>query len=218
MPQQLLRIVILITLEAFILTLPGLIMKYKKKQDQASKSKKTASIVAATFAYFLSGAFVLIEEQLFINYVLLVLILMLSAIIVIVDTRCRIIPNICLFPMLIISAGYLIYNTVIGAEWVNIVFSIISMIMMCVGLIALTAALHFQGYLGAGDIKYLSVGAFLFGFSDRIVGMLAGIVISMAAYLIPMFIAKKLTMKSFIAFGPFIGFGMMCGICWQYFL
>ena len=216
MPQKLLRIVILVILGILIPMLPGRIMKFKQKTDLASEKKIKAVTVVAEIAYILSDGYVLIQEQFLLNYLLLSFILILSAVIIIIDTRCRIIPNVCLFPMMLIAIGYLIYSAVNGMDWIYIIFNIISMVMMCFGLIFLTAALHFQGYLGAGDIKYLSVGALLFGFSNRIVGMLVGIAISMAAYLIPMFISKKLTMKSLIAFGPFIGFGMMFGVCWLY--
>ena len=214
--DMIVKVPVFIALAMIIPFLPGRIMKLRKKCDLVGDRKRTLITVISESVFLVSNLFLLLREDDLVNFVLLSSILMLSAVVVIVDTRCRIIPNLCLFPMLLIAAGYLVYNMLRGAEWVNIPYSIISMLMMCFGLITLTNVLRFRGYLGAGDIKYCAVAAFLFTFSQRIVGMLIFTVLSMVLYLIPMFLAKKITMKSLIAFGPFIGFGVMGGICWQY--
>ena len=211
-----LRIAVLAALASAVPILPGRIMKYKKKEDLVGPRKKKYIAIIAEGAFLVTDIYLMLQENDLINFILLSLILMLSAVIIDVDTRCRIIPNMCLFPMLLIATGYLVRNMILGADWVSIPFSLISMFMMCFGLISLTSILHYKGYLGAGDIKYCAVAAFLFTFSPRIVGMLLGIILSMAVYLIPMFLTKKIGLKSLIAFGPFIGFGVMSGICWQY--
>jgi Flp pilus assembly protein protease CpaA len=196
--------------------IPGWIMKKKNKTDLAGKKKIIVSRILAEAAFIGSSILLVFMEKDLVSCLFLMAILMLSSSIIIVDTRCRIIPNLCLFPMLLLCIGYMGRNIKLGGSWEQVPAGIFSMVMMCLILQALTAMLHFQGYLGAGDIKYLSVAAFLFSFSSRITGMLIALVISMAAYLIPMLLTKKITLKSMIAFGPFIGFGMMGGICWLY--
>lgn len=210
------RIGVLAALGILVPVLPGRIMKSKHKEDLAGKTKRIAVTVLSEIAFLAADAWLLVKEPDLISFLLLSAILMLSGAIVIIDTRCRIIPNLCLFPMLLLATGYLVRSIVMGADWGILISSTVSMIFVCFGMIALTNMLHFQGYLGAGDIKYCAVGAYLFSFSARFAGMLIGIVVSMLIYLIPMLLAKKITLKSLIAFGPFIGFGMMSGICGMY--
>jgi len=201
----------------FSIKIPDIIMKYKNKTDidDLSKAKKYTVTVLACVALVASEIFILTRGISLFNWVCFAIILTLSATIIIVDTRCRIIPNLCLFPMLLTITVYLIYNTITKEMSVNIIYSIIGMIMMCFMMITVTNLLGFKGYLGAGDIKYFSVAAYLFTLTGQIVGMLTGLVAAIAIYMIPMLIAKKITMKSMIAFGPFIGFGVMFGICWM---
>lgn len=210
------RIMTLILMGGLAQLLPSQIMKKKNKIDTAGKGRILVARLFTEASLIAAGIFLMLTEKDLPSFLILSLILMLSAAIIIIDTRCRIIPNLCLFPMLLLCAGYLARRIALGEPWTRIPSGIVSMIMMCALLMGLTSALHFQGSLGAGDIKFLSVAAFLFTLSSRITGFLIGLVISMAAYLIPMLLMKKITMKSMIAFGPFIGFGMIGGICWLY--
>lgn len=210
------RIMTLIVTGGLAQLLPSMIMKRKNKTDTAGKGSILAARLFAEASLIAAEVFLVRTETDLLSFLILSLILMLSAVIIIIDTRCRIIPNLCLFPMLLLCAGYLARRIALGESWTRIPSGIVSMIIMCALLMSLTSVLHFQGSLGAGDIKFLSVAAFLFTLSSRMTGLLIGLVISMAAYLIPMLLMKKITMKSMIAFGPFIGFGLMGGICWLY--
>lgn len=180
------------------------------------KKKIVFSYVAAELALIISECCVFWKETDWLTILLLSSILMLSAVILVIDTRCHIIPNLCLFPMLLLTLGYLIRSH--GDNSLVVLFgnSVVSMIMMCFILMTLTTMLKFRGALGAGDIKYASVAAFLFGLSARIVPMLIWMTASMLLYVLPMILAKKMTFKSMIAFGPFIAIGVMGGICGIY--
>jgi Flp pilus assembly protein protease CpaA len=206
-----------IILAAEIITslfIPTPLMKYKKKEDICSKGTKIFAVIASTVCLSLSGCFLAAYEPGLLNFCLMSLFLMLSSVIIQVDTRCRIIPNLCLFPMLVLSAVYIGFNY--SKPWIDIPTNIFTMIIICMALMGLSSTI-FRGYFGAGDIKYLSVCGLLFGTSIGMIGTLAGMVASLLIYLIPMLIAKKLTMKSFIAFGPFIGIGAMLGVCLVYY-
>lgn len=210
------RILTMICMGILLQLLPSWIMKKKNKSDIAEKHSILIARVFAEISYLCANAAVAIHEEDVFQFFFLSVVMMLSAAIIIIDVRCRIIPNICLALMLIACVGYRIRLVVLGGDPLRIVYGVLSMIVMCAVLQLLTAMLKFQGCLGAGDVKFLSVGAFLFTFSSQIIGLLAGLIISMLIYLVPMMLMKKITLKSMIAFGPFIGFGMMGGICWMY--
>lgn len=195
------------------LLLPSPVMRIKHKKDICSKKTRTVSSVVATSALFGTGAFLAAHETNLFNFCILSLFMMLSAAIVQIDARCRIIPNLCLLPMLILAGLYIGFNY--NKPWVDIPASIITMLIICMALMALSNT-AFHGYFGAGDIKYLAVCGLLFGTSAGMIGTLIGMIVTLLIYLIPMLTMKKLTMKSMIAFGPFIGLGSMIGICCLY--
>lgn len=205
---------IILAAEAVLsVVLPPLIMKIKHKKDICSSAMRTLSMIAAVTALLITGGFLAVYESDTLNFCLLSLFMMFSAVIVQVDTRCRIIPNLCLFPMLILAGLYIGFN--FNKPWVDIPTSIITMLIICMALMALSNT-AFHGYFGAGDIKYLSVCGLLFGTNMGMIGTLAGMICTLLLYLIPMLIAKKITLKSMIAFGPFIGIGSMIGTCCLY--
>ncbi|WP_130836158.1 prepilin peptidase [Lachnoclostridium sp. Marseille-P6806] len=208
------RIAVILAELLLLMLLPDALMKYKKKSDLCGRNKKLAAYLLSAAGLLASSAVVAAMEADLVTFCLYGLILLLSAVTIVVDARCRIIPNLCLFPMLLLSLGILIRNR--REPWVNIPYSILSMLFMCAFMLSFTALLHFHNYFGAGDIKFLSVSAFLFTLSARIIGMLGGMVLAMLLYIVPMLLMRRITLKSLIAFGPFIGFGMMAGICWLY--
>ena len=100
---------IILAAEAVLsVVLPPLIMKIKHKKDICSSAMRTLSIIAAVTAFLITGEFLAVYESDNLNFCLLSLFMMFSAVIVQVDTQCRIIPNLCLFPMLILAGLYIV--------------------------------------------------------------------------------------------------------------
>ena len=134
--------------------LPDPIMRIKHKENICSNRIQTVSSIVSVLALLGAGAFISIHETSLFNFCILSLFMMLSAVIVQIDTRCRIIPNLCLFPMLILASLYIGLNY--NKPWVDIPTNIITMLIVCTVLAGLSNT-AFKGYFGAGDIKYLAV-------------------------------------------------------------
>lgn len=194
---------------------PGMIIKKKGKveKDKLSNTKKTLLEIATVLINIGCIVFLGLKETNPIILTILGLIAILSGIILIVDARVHIIPNMCLFPMLLLM---LLYHIVLK-DYMGIGNGFVAMFFTCYGILLLTKLLGFQGYFGAGDIKYLSVGAFMFGLDVNLVGFVVGWVASLFIVVIPLLLTKKITGKSMIAYGPYISVGMCTGLMYLYF-
>ena len=134
--------------------LPDPIMRIKHKENICSNRIQTVSSIVSVLALLGAGAFLTMHETALFNFCILSLFMMLSAVIVQIDARCRIIPNLCLFPMLILASLYIGLNY--NKPWVDIPTNIITMLIVCTVLAGLSNT-AFKGYFGAGDIKYLAL-------------------------------------------------------------
>lgn len=188
---------------------PTLIKKkgYTEKDTLSYKKKMMLNIVSLILLFVTMGVMGYYETNLY-QYFILSAIGALSMIILITDARIHIIPNKCLFPMVILITIYHIVNK----DYVGLGNGLVAMFFTCYGILLLTSILHFKGYFGAGDIKFLSVGAYLFGLGPNMIGFVAGWVISLFLIEVPLLLLKKISMKSMVAYGPFLSVGMMTGI------
>lgn len=199
----------------FSVLFPNWIIKRKKleERDTLTNAKKTWLTLIATILNIICLVYIGTEEKNWIIFVILGLIANLSGLILIVDARVHIIPNMCLFPMLLLMAGY----HIIFKDYAGLINGFIAMFFTCYGILALTRILGFNGYFGAGDIKYLSVGAFMFGLDINLAGFVVGWVASLFIVILPLLLLKKISRKSMIAYGPYISVGMFTGLMYLYF-
>lgn len=126
-----------------------------------------------------------------------------------VDIRVHIIPNICLLPMLCAAVVYLMINWPGTAGFLTHIGTALA---FCYGMLLAAKLVHAEALLGAGDIKLITVVSLLFGMGCAEIVMFAGMILSLLAYVVPMMMTKKMTLKSMVALGPFIGIGTMAGI------
>lgn len=196
-------------------TFPRWIIKRKNltERDTLSSSKKVWLLLTAAILNIICVVYIGAEEKNYITLIILGLIANLSGLILIVDTRVHIIPNMCLFPMLLLMAGY----HIIFRDYTGLINGFVAMFFTCYGILAITRLLGFNGYFGAGDIKYLSVGAFMFGLGINLVGFVVGWVASLFIVILPLLLLKKISRKSMIAYGPYISVGMFTGLMFLYF-
>lgn len=194
---------------------PNWIIKRKNlcDRDTLGNAKNTGLFLIATILNIICVIFLGIVEENWIIFLILGLIANLAGLILIVDARVHIIPNMCLFPMLLLMAGY----HIIFKDYTGLINGFIAMFFTCYGILALTKLLGFNGYFGAGDIKYLSVGAFMFGLNVNLAGFVVGWVASLFIVVIPLLLLKKISKTSMIAYGPYISVGMFTGLMFLYF-
>ena len=193
---------------------PGWIIKKKKKEEQDTLQNKLKLFLSTgtILLNIVSTTYVFQKETNIVMAILLWMISTLSGVILLVDIRVKIIPNMCLFPILALSA----LNYIIKNDFAGLINGFILMFFACYGILLLTRLLHFTGYFGAGDIKMISVATFLFGTGPGIIGFVLGWVISLILIEGPLLLLKKITLKSMIAYGPFLSIGMMKGILFLY--
>jgi len=191
--------------------MPEILIKYRHKEESDTLAKHW-KVILKGLAFIISGVaiyFICENEVRTINIIMLSIISMLMGLVISIDIRVRIIPNILLLVMLICTTIYLYTNYDITQVFINFGF----MCGMVASLLLLTNLLGFSGYFGAGDIKLISVGTYLlgisyFGFTLMWIGMIVAMIIS----LLPLLLMKKITLKSMIPFGQFISCGILLGM------
>lgn len=187
----------------------------KKKLEEKDTKTKAEKIIFTVLSVAFTGAttaFLIYSEKSMPMLVILCMIAVLAGMIFLMDIRVRIIPNVCLYPILLLA----VIRYIVLKNYVGIGSGFVAMFFACYGLLLLTRLLGFNGCFGSGDIKLLSVCVFFFGIDRNIIGFVAGWVISLFATTIVLLLMKKITMKSFIAYGPYISIGIFTGLCFMY--
>ena len=67
--------------------------------------------------------------------------------------------------------------------------------------------------IGGGDIKLLAVGGFLLGWKNVLVGMYIAVLTS-TVYACYLLMTHRVNRKTYIAFGPYLSFGMFVSLLW----
>ena len=203
----------LISIFAYTFCVKGLIEKKKlEERDTRGKIEKTLFAILDVVITNVTTAFLIYSEKNVPMLVLLCMIALLAGMIFIMDIRVKIIPNVCLYPILLLA----LVRYIMMKDFVGIGTGFVSMFFTCYGLLALTSILGFNGYFGEGDMKLLSVGVFLFGIGRNIVGFVAGWTISYFVIAGVLLLLKKVSRKSLIAYGPYVSIGILTGLCGMY--
>lgn len=186
-------------------------MKNKTEEDVLSAKLKILLNLFASVLYAGVMLFMHYRDVSGINLILIGIAQTLVGVIIPIDARVHIIPNLCLLPMMIDALVYQIVN-LHGESLLN---AFLAMFTLGIILLTVTSISKMRSYFGAGDIKLISVAGLLLGYSS-LMPLFMGMLVSMLIYIVPMMIAKKLNLKSMIAMGPFIGVGIMYATVWPY--
>ena len=196
----------------FLCFFPDKIIKWKKKEIKEDISKKNIKLFTV-INFIVTACFLVSEcitEDAMLKMTLTLLTITTTGIISIVDIKARIIPNILLLFILILSLIlHILYEPI-----QSLVPDFVMMLMACLGLCSVVSIAGqivgaFKGSMGAGDIKYIAVIAFSLGTSGRFIYAVIGMAVSYFVVIIPLMILKKMGRYSYIPFGPFISFGFM---------
>jgi leader peptidase (prepilin peptidase)/N-methyltransferase len=137
---------------------------------------------------------------------LMCLIWTLALIIAIVDIRIRIIPNEAI--LLLAPLGLLFQLTYFGAA--GIVSALFSMVIVML-LFSVLAGFMGRSAVGAGDVKLAGAMSLVLGYPYILHGLFAMSIV-MLIYIVAGLITKKLTMKSYFPFAPFMMAGLSAAL------
>lgn len=130
-----------------------------------------------------------------------------------VDALVRKIPNPLLLSMLVVEAGYIIYDC-ISKQSMEIILKVF--IGFFVSMIACLLPSFLKIPMGAGDIKYIGVIGISFYIGGYIQSMLfMALFVSLAYVILKM--TKKGGMKTLIPMGPFLSVGVVITMCFSLF-
>lgn len=192
--------------------LPDGLIAYRKKTDKDTLDRKFVRRITLVFSYCTGCcvAFLMLNSTL-LDGILLSLIATLCGVIAIVDTRVRIIPNVCSYPMLLIEIIYLIRHTNAEGFLIHIGTGISFAVMI---LLAIRIAGHGE-VIGTGDLKLLTIIGFLFGTSMSAIIMLVTMIVLMLIDILPGIITKKRSFKDMLPMAPFLVPGIFLGLCYM---
>jgi len=129
------------------------------------------------------------------------------------DLDQRLLPDVVTIPLIVFAAAVLVLNVSPALEGKSL--GMISGLAAGIGfpiLLFITDRI-FGGGLGQGDLKLAVSLGFFFGLSAFFYGLLLAS-IGVSVVLIALMVAKRLTMKSFIPFGPILIFAAFIAALW----
>ncbi len=124
------------------------------------------------------------------------------------DLDQRLMPDVITLPLIVIGAVALAWggDTLVtkAPPWVAIAAAIV------VPLAMLALSLPFgEGAFGGGDVKFLIGAGLLIGATRLVIGMFAGALLAGVA-IVGLLVSRRITLKSYIPFGPFL----IAGVIW----
>lgn len=183
--------------------------KFLKKKKEVPNGKKYLSVCAKLICMLISGILLAVTGLLTnigLNAVLFSVIMIDAVLISVIDIRVRMIPNEAVF--LLAAVGLVLLITTGNVE--GIFQAAISMFFVMFVFIALGSAMGSES-IGAGDVKLAGAMALVLGFPQimyGLIGMSGMLVIWIGTGLL----LKKLTLKSSLAFGPFMMSGTVLAV------
>lgn len=211
-PHLIASLAAVITAVIACLIAPDKLIVFRHKTEQDTLDRKFVKRITAVFAIGTAAcAAVLMHHSTLIDGILLSLIAILCGVIAIVDTRVRIIPNICSYPMLLIELIYLLMHTNMEGLLIHIGTGLSFALMI---LIAIRIAGHGE-VIGTGDLKLLTIVGFLFGTSTSTIIMLVTMIVLMLMDVLPGIITKKRSFKDMLPMAPFLVPGILLGLCYM---
>ncbi len=175
--------------------------KYNKKGKTLPADPRYTSVPVKLLCLIASGAFWAAAGAFsagVIQAVLLAVILFDALVITIIDIRTHMIPNETV--LILALAGLLLRVTVFG--FLSVIPAIISMMVVMVVFTTLGSFLG-TGTVGAGDVKLVGAIGIVLSWPYIMYGLI-GMSALMLLWCSVGLIAKKMTLKSMLAFGPFM--------------
>lgn len=175
--------------------------KFLKKKKEIPDGKKYLSVSAKLFCMLVSGILLAVIGLLtnsVLNAVLFSVVMIDAVLISVIDIRVRMIPNEAVFFL----AGVGLVLLITAGEVEGIFQAAIAMVVVMFVFTALGSAMGSES-IGAGDVKLAGAMSLVLGFPQimyGLIGMSGLLVIWIGTGLL----LKKLTLKSTLAFGPFM--------------
>jgi leader peptidase (prepilin peptidase) / N-methyltransferase len=125
------------------------------------------------------------------------------------DLDQRLIPDVLTLPVIPIALLYALSgrNPLVGGDWLP---AVIAAVVIPVGLFA--ASIPFgAGAFGMGDVKLLAGVGLMAGGIRAFTGLVAGL-FAAGIVIVALLIARRITLKTYVPYGPFLIFGAVWGI------
>jgi leader peptidase (prepilin peptidase)/N-methyltransferase len=184
------------------------------EEDHTPRSRfdwrTVALVMAGAISFGLLGARFGHDAQALVVYVLLfVALLVLLA----TDLDQRLLPDVVTLPLIVFAAAVLFLGVSPALEGKSL--GMISGLAAGFGfpVVLFVTDRIFRGGLGQGDLKLAVSLGFLFGLSAFFYGLLLAS-IGVSIVLVALMVARRLTMKSFIPFGPILIFAAFIAALW----
>lgn len=123
------------------------------------------------------------------------------------DLDQRLMPDVITLPLIVLGAAALVWG---GDTLVTKAPALAVAAAVVLPLAMLALSLPFgEGAFGGGDVKFLMGAGLMIGATRLILGMLAGALLAGVA-IVGLLITRRITLKSYIPFGPFL----IAGVIW----
>ena len=125
------------------------------------------------------------------------------------DLDQRLLPDLITLPLIPIAAALMILglNPLVRGEEL---LAVVAAIVVPLGLFLLSVPFG-AGALGLGDVKLLVSVGLVEGLARTILGLFAGVLLA-GVVLVALLAARRITLKSYVPFGPFLIIGAMWGV------
>lgn len=184
-------------------------LKYAQKKQELPSDRRYTSLPVlllcilctgggfGVMAYFADRIFALLLGG---------LIWFVGTVLILVDLRIRILPNEAV--LLLAGAGGILQWYLHGLS--GLLIAMILMLIIMLGFIALGGIMGLWK-IGAGDVKLAGVMGLTLGHPQFISGLLI-MALSLLLFCVAGLLLKKITLKSMVAFGPFLVCGLLGGL------
>ena len=129
------------------------------------------------------------------------------------DARHKILPDVVIYPFLLLSLGSIVVKGTLFSDF-NIITTFIEGLLVALPLFLLWALSRGRG-MGFGDVKLVLGIGWLFGFSMGIAGLFFAFWIGAIFGLFLIALSHRHGMKSHIPFGPFLMAGALIAFLWD---
>lgn len=183
--------------------------KFLKKRKELPDGKKYLSLSAKLVCMLVSGILLAVTGLLtnsVLNAVVFSVVMIDAVLISVIDIRVRMIPNETVF--LLAAVGLVLLIT--AGDVAGIFQAAISMFVVMFVFIALGSAMGSES-IGAGDVKLAGAMALVLGFPQIMYGLI-GMSGMLLIWIGTGLLLKKLTLKSSLAFGPFMMGGTVLAV------
>ncbi len=181
--------------------------RWPAHEDGSRRSVDWRSVVVAVFGVMALAAvpirFADAQERVLFTVFLGACVLLMAT-----DLDQRLMPDVITLPLIALGAVALVWggDTLVSRSpaWLAIVGAI-----AIPGLLLLGSLPFGEGAFGGGDVKFLAAAGLAGGAIRLFLAVFAGVIVS-ALVILALLLARRVTLKSYIPFGPFI----IAGVVW----